>query len=341
MNWFYEKDGAQHGPISEGELKSLVESGKVGAHNLVWREGMADWSPYTVVFGAAEQSGAGQVNCPSCGASVAAGELIPAGDRQVCPHCRDSYAQGLKEGVRNPVALVGGRGTGGATPNRELRSMAREALSGNWGVSVVVTFLNSLLQQVAAMVPIIGVLVQWAIVGPLSLGYHACFMGQARGEVMEVGNLFSGFSKFWKGVGLYWLVAIFVGLASLAAAIPGGLLMGSVFLMDVAVPEEHPLFFLGIVVAVIPAVVVGIYMWLRYALVYFIANDESETGVFEVLKESSRRMDGHKSKLFWLSVSFIGWHILGCLALLIGLLWSMTYWYAAFAAFYDDLGDEA
>jgi hypothetical protein len=53
--------------------------------------------------------------------------LIPAGARQVCPHCRDTYAQGLKEGVRNPIALVSGRGTGGATPNRELRAMALES----------------------------------------------------------------------------------------------------------------------------------------------------------------------------------------------------------------------
>ncbi|CAA6694112.1 MULTISPECIES: DUF975 family protein [unclassified Lentimonas] len=341
MNWFYEKDGAQQGPISEAELKSLVEAGTLAAHNLVWREGMADWSPYSAVFAGAAPSSAAQVSCPSCGASVSSAELIPAGARQVCPHCRDSYAQGLKEGVSNPVALMSGRGTGGATPNPELRAMAREALSGNWGVSVVVTFLNSLLQQAAAMVPFIGVLIQWAIMGPLSLGFHACFMGLARGEVLEVGNLFSGFSKFWRGVGIYWLVAIFVGLATMLAALPGGLLVGSVFMMDVAVPEEHPLFFIGIAVAAIPAVIVGIYMWLRYALVYFIANDEPETGAFEVLKESTRRMDGHKSKLFSLSVSFIGWHILGFLALFIGMLWSMTYWYAAFAAFYDDLSDEA
>jgi uncharacterized membrane protein len=208
-------------------------------------------------------------------------------------------------------------------------------------MAVVVTFLNMLLQQVAAIIPILGVFVQWAIVGPLTLGYHACFLGLNRGEVMEVGTLFGGFSKFWQGCGLYWITAIIVGLASGAAAIPGALLMGSVFMMDVAVPEEHPLFFLGIAVAIIPAMAVGIYMWLRYALVYFIANDEPEIGVFEALKESTRRMDGHKAKLFWLGCSFIGWMILGCLAFFIGILWSMTYAYAAFAAFYDDLSEQA
>lgn len=158
---------------------------------------------------------------------------------------------------------------------------------------------------------------------------------------MEVGTLFSGFSQYWKALGLYWMTGLIVGFSAMAAAIPGGLLIGAVFLMDVAVPEEHPLFFLGIALAVIPAIAVGCYMGLRYALVYFIANDEPEVGVFEILKESTRRMDGRKVKLFWLGFSFIGWMFVGMLALGIGILWAMTYMYAAFAAFYDDLGEEA
>jgi uncharacterized membrane protein len=78
-------------------------------------------------------------------------------------------------------------------------------------------------------------------------------------------------------------------------------------------------------------------MYLRYALVYFIVNDEPEIGVFETLKESTRRMDSHKAKLFWLGVSFIPWMFVGMLALGIGLLWSPIYMLVAFAAFYDDL----
>ena len=88
MDWFYEKDGSQQGPVSEEALKSLVENGTLAAHNLIWREGMADWAPYHSVFAVAAEAGQGQVSCPTCGASVSAGELIPAGDRKVCPHCQ-------------------------------------------------------------------------------------------------------------------------------------------------------------------------------------------------------------------------------------------------------------
>lgn len=39
------------------------------------------------------------VSCPSCTHQVQHALLIPAGDTQVCPHCRDEYMQRLKEGL--------------------------------------------------------------------------------------------------------------------------------------------------------------------------------------------------------------------------------------------------
>ena len=39
------------------------------------------------------------VNCPNCGNEVQEDLLIPAGETQICPACRDSHIQRLKEGV--------------------------------------------------------------------------------------------------------------------------------------------------------------------------------------------------------------------------------------------------
>ena len=44
------------------------------------------------------------IPCPSCTRSVQSGLLIPAGDTQVCPHCRDDYTQRLKEGLSGAQA---------------------------------------------------------------------------------------------------------------------------------------------------------------------------------------------------------------------------------------------
>ncbi len=43
--WFYGKDNAQHGPVSEQDIHTLVSSGQLDANTIVWREGMTDWIP--------------------------------------------------------------------------------------------------------------------------------------------------------------------------------------------------------------------------------------------------------------------------------------------------------
>ncbi|GAA5496517.1 hypothetical protein Rhal01_02701 [Rubritalea halochordaticola] len=43
-NWYYSKDNQQHGPIGAEELKAKLGS-ELPADTLVWREGMANWSP--------------------------------------------------------------------------------------------------------------------------------------------------------------------------------------------------------------------------------------------------------------------------------------------------------
>lgn len=337
MNWYYEKDGEQSGPVGDDALQELFNSGAITVENLVWKKGMADWEPYGQVFAAA--SVLGPSKCPTCGAHVDASALIPTGDRQVCPECRDQYAQGLREGMSQPVR-IGSRGTGGMTPNRELRAMARESLSGNWLLAALVTFLYLVLQQASGIIPLVGWLVQLAIAGPLALGYMAYMIGLIRREPVEVGSLFSGFSDFLRGFGIYFVTTVLASLAAFAAAIPGGIMLVLAFQANgVDTFEAHPMFLPGLVVAIIPAVCVSVFMYLRYSLVYFIANDEPDRGAIATIRKSVEMMRGHKVKLLLLYLSFIGWFILGMMALFIGVFWSMAYMWAALAAFYEDLGE--
>ena len=281
-----------------------------------------------------------RTTCPTCGAEVLPADLIPAGEQEICPNCRDAYAQSLKEGVRHPASVAGG-GTGGATPNRELRAKAREALSGNWLKAVAVVFLYFAISQLLALIPIVGPIAQWLISGALTVGFFGCFLNLARSGNIVIGDLFEGFSMFWKGFFVYFITTLIISLVAIAAAIPGGLITGLVYFMDVPVPEEHPLFFIGLFIVTISVIAAGTYMSLRYALVYFVVNDDPEINVFEVLKTSQRRMEGHKKKLFGLFLSYVPWFLLGLMALIIGLLWSYTYAIAGFAAFYEDLGEAA
>ena len=45
MNWFYEFNGEQKGPVTENELDDLIARGTVLPTTLVWREGLPNWQP--------------------------------------------------------------------------------------------------------------------------------------------------------------------------------------------------------------------------------------------------------------------------------------------------------
>ena len=45
MQWYFTKNGSQEGPISTESLQSMIASGAVATTDLIWREGMAEWTP--------------------------------------------------------------------------------------------------------------------------------------------------------------------------------------------------------------------------------------------------------------------------------------------------------
>ncbi len=48
--WYLARDGKQHGPLSDSEMKKLVELGHLKANDLVWKPGFADWRAAQAVF---------------------------------------------------------------------------------------------------------------------------------------------------------------------------------------------------------------------------------------------------------------------------------------------------
>ncbi|MDE0825769.1 MAG: GYF domain-containing protein [Akkermansiaceae bacterium] len=45
MKWYYAKHGKQEGPVDLATLQAKVTSGEIAPTDLIWREGMAEWSP--------------------------------------------------------------------------------------------------------------------------------------------------------------------------------------------------------------------------------------------------------------------------------------------------------
>lgn len=44
-DWFYGKSGQQYGPIDESTLRARIATNEVGRNDLLWTDGMAQWTP--------------------------------------------------------------------------------------------------------------------------------------------------------------------------------------------------------------------------------------------------------------------------------------------------------
>ena len=50
IDWYLARDGQQHGPLSENEMRAFVDLGHLRPDDLIWRAGFADWRPAPEVF---------------------------------------------------------------------------------------------------------------------------------------------------------------------------------------------------------------------------------------------------------------------------------------------------
>jgi len=50
IQWYIARDGKQHGPLSDVEMRTFVSQGHLKPTDLIWRPGFADWRPAPTVF---------------------------------------------------------------------------------------------------------------------------------------------------------------------------------------------------------------------------------------------------------------------------------------------------
>lgn len=84
-------------------------------------------------------------------------------------------------------------------------------------------------------------------------------------------------------------------------------------------------------------IIPGIVKAFSYSMTYFVLCDEPKLSAGEAIAKSARMMKGRKKDLLLLDLSFIGWFIVSALTAGIGFFWTLPYYWAAKAAFYEDL----
>ncbi|SFK81177.1 Protein of unknown function [Paenibacillus sp. 1_12] len=88
--------------------------------------------------------------------------------------------------------------------------------------------------------------------------------------------------------------------------------------------------FLWFLLLIIP----GIVKSYAYRMVPYILADNANIGYKRAVELSNQMTDGHKFRMWVLDLSFIGWYLLGCIALFVGVLFVMPYENATKAELY-------
>lgn len=112
------------------------------------------------------------------------------------------------------------------------------------------------------------------IAGAFMLGVSLFFLASFRGHDVASKDVFLGFERFGKALGLMLFQSLFVFLWSCLFLIP------------------------GIIAAI------------RYSQAFFILADDPEKPIRQCMDESKAMMRGNKAKYFLLNLSFIGWILL-------------------------------
>lgn len=223
-----------------------------------------------------------------------------------------------------------------------LRSRARANLAGNWGVSIAVAVVVSLLgglltgnsflpevkSEYTSWFPFLaqaaerinqgwkignvtftfrdGIfgLAAFLIGGVLQMGYASFLLKQHDGTETSFRDLFSMFDYFGTGFAQRFLRSLYVLLWSFLFVIPG-------------IIKEY-----------------------AYAMTPFILAENPKLTASQAIRLSEDMMDGHKAELFFLDLSFIGWSLLAAITLNLGNIALNPYKNASHAAFYRQLQKE-
>ncbi len=215
--------------------------------------------------------------------------------------------------------------------SKELKELAKEKLNGNWLKAILVCFICWLITNSFSNVSDVtdGIkhisflnahinlnlvdnssitngfnIVSFLLSGALYAGSSLFFLKLIRSQNSLIEDLLYGFQNFNR--------------------------FGKLFLLEL-------LRSLFIILWTLLLIVPGIVAWLKYSMAYYIIIDNPNLSVTDAIDQSTTMMDGHKSRLLCLVLSFIGWFLLGLLTLGIGFIWILPYYETAKANFYEDL----
>ena len=188
----------------------------------------------------------------------------------------------------------------------ELKANAKQQIKGKIGILFVITLIIAVVSGIASwvlsLIPVIGSIAAAVIVTPaFGLSMVRVYMMVVNGEKPEAKDAFCGFDDFFSAFKVTFLVGLFTFLWSLLFVIP------------------------------------GIVKSIAYSMSMYILAENKGKSARECIKESIAMTNGHKGELFVLSLSFIGWMLLGSVTFGIAYIWVLPYMQTTFVNAYNSL----
>lgn len=191
---------------------------------------------------------------------------------------------------------------------KEYRAAALGKIKGNWTPLVLAMLVFMVVCGITGATTFAAVLVAIFVILPIEVAFYNCFLAFDRDQT-QTGIIEGMFKNAFTGDYLHRVLGM--------------------FLMELFVSLWTCLF-------IIPGIIKG----LAYSMTPFILEEKPELSAYDAIKYSEKLMKGHKTELFLLYLSFIGWALLCVLTAGIGYLWLAPYMYVTFCEFYEDLKKE-
>ena len=246
MKWFYVENGQQAGPVEETDFSELIRTGKLRAETLVWREGLANWEPFSkacpnaapsaVPPVAAPGASSNDAVCVECGGIFDKNEMIAHAGAYVCARCKPVFMQKLSEGGGASLYRPAGSLTAEELATRDYAVDLGDYLSRAWtlfkanaGGMIAASVLVYLAIIAINIIPYLNFLLGLFLTGPLIGGLWVYYLKCVRQQSPTMGDAFSGFGpRYWQLV--------------LAQLIPTLITMGLVFAIAMVAAITIPAF---------------------------------------------------------------------------------------------------
>ena len=249
---------------------------------------------------------------------------------------------------------------------KDYKADARKCMKNGFGLSVAVWAAFLALQYVLSFImtfaagdsqvllvayEILYLIISIIIIAPITVGLYRFFIEQAHGRV-DVNNVFYSFKTnhmnivkigFIREVKVFFwlLIPVAIGLiavigVAMAVGIGSSVAGLSVFGLSTGNDDLEMTIFWILYAIVIVLMIPGIIKALDYTMIDFILAENPDITTKEAFAMSKEMMSGNRLRWIGLSLSFVGWILLGLIACGIGIIFVVPYMSAAQTQFYLD-----